>query len=112
MFYSEIIKKMISVKTIFLFYKPMIIVNDDSRVGNMLEVSLTDDSRVFIYDCPMFIVQATFHELVRMKFLPLLVMTSRGNYKILANPTLLLFRLQISKCQTREPFLKEKVQYR
>jgi hypothetical protein len=34
-----------------LYYKPMTIVNDDSRVVNKLEASLTDDARVFIYDC-------------------------------------------------------------
>jgi hypothetical protein len=37
----------------------MKIVNDDSRVINMLEASLTDDARVVIYDRHMFIVQAT-----------------------------------------------------
>ncbi len=37
----------------------MMIVNDDSRVINKLETSLTDDARVIIYDCYMFIVQAT-----------------------------------------------------
>ncbi len=37
----------------------MMIVNDDSRVVNKLEVSLTDDARVVFYDCHMFIVQAT-----------------------------------------------------
>ncbi len=42
-----------------LYYKPMMIVNDDSRVINKLEASLTDDARVVIYDCHMFIVQAT-----------------------------------------------------
>ena len=42
-----------------LYYKPMTIVNDDSRVVNKLEASLTDDARVIIYDCHMFIVQAT-----------------------------------------------------
>jgi hypothetical protein len=35
------------------------IINDDSRVTNKLETSLTDDARVFIYDHHMFIVQAT-----------------------------------------------------
>ncbi len=44
---------------ILLYYKPMTIVNDDSRVINMLEASLTDNARVFIYDRHMFIVQAT-----------------------------------------------------
>ncbi len=37
----------------------MMIVNDDSRVINKLEASLTDDARVIIYDRHMFIVQAT-----------------------------------------------------
>jgi hypothetical protein len=39
----------------------MMIVNDDSRVFNMLEVSLTDDTRVTIYNRHMFIVSATEH---------------------------------------------------
>jgi hypothetical protein len=42
-----------------LYYKPMTIVNDDSRVVNKLEASLTDNTRVIIYDHHMFIVQAT-----------------------------------------------------
>jgi hypothetical protein len=42
-----------------LYYKPMMIINDDSRVVTKLETSLTDDARVVIYDCHMFIVQAT-----------------------------------------------------
>ncbi len=37
----------------------MTLVNDDSRVVNKLETSLTDDARVVIYDHHMFIVQAT-----------------------------------------------------
>jgi hypothetical protein len=37
----------------------MTIVNDDSRVVNKLEASLTDDARVIIYVHQMFIVQAT-----------------------------------------------------
>ncbi len=32
-----------------LYYKPMTIVNDDSRVVNKLKTSLTDDARVVIY---------------------------------------------------------------
>ncbi len=37
------------------------IVNDDSKVINKLETSLTDNARVviYIYDCHMFIVLAT-----------------------------------------------------
>jgi len=41
-----------------LYYKPMMIVNDDSRVVIKLETSLTDDARVINYD-HRFIVQAT-----------------------------------------------------
>ncbi len=37
----------------------MTIVNDDSRVINKLESSLTDDASIIIYDRHMFIVQAT-----------------------------------------------------
>jgi hypothetical protein len=41
-----------------LYYKLMMPVNDDSRVINKLEASLTDDPRVVIYNRHMFIVQA------------------------------------------------------
>jgi hypothetical protein len=37
----------------------MMIVNEDSGVVNKLETSLSDDARVIIYNCHMFIVQAT-----------------------------------------------------
>jgi hypothetical protein len=37
----------------------MMIVTDDSRVIDKLETSLTDEARVVIYNCHMFIVQAT-----------------------------------------------------
>ncbi len=37
----------------------MTIVNDNSKVINKLEASLTDDARVVIYDRHMFIVPAT-----------------------------------------------------
>ncbi len=42
-----------------LYYKPMTIVNDDARIINKLDASLTDDARVVIYDRHMFRVQAT-----------------------------------------------------
>ncbi len=42
-----------------MYYKPMTIVNDDSRVINKLETSLTDDAKVVFYNRHMFIVQAT-----------------------------------------------------
>ncbi len=45
-------------RTSGLFYKPMTIINDDSRVVNKLEASITDDAIVIIYDHHMFIVQA------------------------------------------------------
>ncbi len=41
-----------------LYYKPATIVNDDSRVIDKLETSLTDDARVVIYDHHMFIIKA------------------------------------------------------
>ncbi len=37
----------------------MTIINDDCRVVNKLEASLTDNTRVIIYNRHMFIVQAT-----------------------------------------------------
>ncbi len=37
----------------------MMIVNDDSSVVNKFKASPTDDAIVVIYDCHMFIVQAT-----------------------------------------------------
>ncbi len=37
----------------------MMIVNDNSGNVNKFGASLTDDARVVIYDCHMFIVQAT-----------------------------------------------------
>jgi hypothetical protein len=37
----------------------MTIVNDDSKVINKLETSLTDEAIVIIYDRRMFMVQAT-----------------------------------------------------
>ncbi len=42
-----------------MYYKHMTIVNDDSSIVNKLEALLTDDARGVIYDCRMFIKQAT-----------------------------------------------------
>jgi hypothetical protein len=42
-----------------LYYKHITIINDDSRVINKLETSLTDNSRVVNYDHHVFIAQAT-----------------------------------------------------
>jgi hypothetical protein len=41
-----------------LYHKPMMIINEDSRVISKLEASLTDNARVVIYDRHMLIVQA------------------------------------------------------
>jgi hypothetical protein len=46
-----------------LYYKPITIVNDGSSIVNKLETSLFDNARITIYDCHMFIVQATGHVL-------------------------------------------------
>jgi hypothetical protein len=48
-----------AIETSGLYYKPMTIVNDDSRVVNKLEASPTDEARVVIYNRHKFIVQAT-----------------------------------------------------
>jgi hypothetical protein len=50
-----------------LYYKPMTIVNDDSSVVNKLEASLTDYTRVVIYDHHMFILQATGQGILKME---------------------------------------------
>jgi hypothetical protein len=47
------------IKSSGLYYKPIMIVNDQSRVINKLETSLTEDARVIINVLHMFIVQAT-----------------------------------------------------
>jgi hypothetical protein len=36
----------------------MMIINGNSRIINKLEASLTDDARLIIYNCHIFIVQA------------------------------------------------------
>ncbi len=42
-----------------LYYKLITTVNDNSRVVNKLETSLTDEARVIVYDHHMFLVKAT-----------------------------------------------------
>ncbi len=42
-----------------MYNKPIKIVNNDSRVINKLETSLTDGARAINYDHHMFIIQAT-----------------------------------------------------
>ncbi len=49
-----------------LFYKRVMIVNYDSSSVNKSGDSLKDDTRVIIYNCHMFIVQATVPLLVRL----------------------------------------------
>jgi hypothetical protein len=44
-----------------LYYKHITITNDDASAVNKFEASLTDDTRVVIYDHHMFIVKATRH---------------------------------------------------
>ena len=45
----------------------MTFVNDDARIVNKLDASLTDDTRVIIYDRHMFIVQSTGEPLNKEK---------------------------------------------
>ncbi len=52
-------KKFYAIDSCGMYYKPIMIVNDNSSVANKLETSLIDDARVVIYDRHMFIVQAT-----------------------------------------------------
>ncbi len=52
-----------------MYYKPMTIVNDDSRVITELETSLTDDARIVIYDHHMFIVQDTGLDLMELQLM-------------------------------------------
>jgi hypothetical protein len=60
-FWSTSVKAMTSGSDLYcdLYYKPMTIVNNDSRVINKLEASLSNNARVIIYDCYMFMVQDT-----------------------------------------------------
>ncbi len=49
-----------------MYYKPITIVNDDSSIISKLETSLTDEARVIISDCHMFIVQATGVDAIKL----------------------------------------------
>jgi hypothetical protein len=60
-----------------LYYKHFTIVNDDSGIINKGWVSLTDDTKLIIYDCNMFIIQATQGP-VSSSFLGLLSIPYRG----------------------------------
>ncbi len=52
-----------------LHYKHITIINDGSSIVNKFESSLTDDPRVIIYDCHMFIVQAAGLNVIKHFFL-------------------------------------------
>jgi hypothetical protein len=54
------------INTCSLDYKPMTIVNDDARIVNKLDATLTDDARVIIYNRHMFIVQATGNSSIQL----------------------------------------------
>ncbi len=58
---SKPVKQEVNITVILppLVFPAMTIINDNSRVVNKLETSLTEYTRVVIYDCHMFIVQAT-----------------------------------------------------
>ncbi len=45
-----------------LYYKHVMIVNDDSSILSKWSFKLNDDPRAVIYDCHKFIIQATAHE--------------------------------------------------
>jgi hypothetical protein len=52
-------KKFYNIDICGLYYKNITIVNYDSRIVSKFGASLTDNARVIIYDCHLFIVQAT-----------------------------------------------------
>jgi hypothetical protein len=52
-------KKFHSIDICGLYYKHVMIVNDNSTIVNKSKDSLTGDARVVIYNCHVFIVQAT-----------------------------------------------------
>ncbi len=66
----------------------MMIVNDDSRVANKLEASLTDDDRVIIHDRHMFIVQATEVFVSDKHFQPSLIFDSNADAYVDEGPML------------------------
>ncbi len=58
---SKPVKQEVNITVILppLVFPAITIINDNSRVVNKLETSLTEYTRVVIYDCHMFIVEAT-----------------------------------------------------
>jgi hypothetical protein len=67
-FQITVVQKFYRIGTCGLYYKPMMIVNEDSRVVNKLKTSLTDNARVIIYNRHIFIVQATGVNVVKLFF--------------------------------------------
>jgi len=54
------------------------IINDNARIINKLDASLTEDARVIIYDHHMFIVQATGCKIVAVQILILFLVRSHN----------------------------------
>jgi hypothetical protein len=61
-----------------LYNKPIMIINDSSSIVNKLETSLTDDTRVVIYDRHMFMVQATRLLIPNKPFQPSLMFADKA----------------------------------
>ncbi len=55
------------IETSGLYYKHVMIINDDSRVVSKWRFKLIDDARAIIYDRNMFIMQATGHQSLRQR---------------------------------------------
>jgi hypothetical protein len=65
-----------------LYYKHTTIVNYASSVINKLEALLTDDARGIIYDCHVFVIQATaLAECMALKYLNITEQPSASNPK-------------------------------
>ncbi len=73
------------------YYKHISIVKYDSSIFNKLGASLTDDARVIIYDCHMFIVQTTGVFAIDSKFQTSLILIGKGR----VNPSEALKRLRL-----------------
>jgi hypothetical protein len=57
--FTKVAKNELSLIPCGLYYKHITIVNYNSRIVKKLGASLTDDARAVIYNCHMFIAQAT-----------------------------------------------------
>jgi hypothetical protein len=72
----------------------MMIINGDSRAVNKLEASLTDDTRVIIYDHHMFIVQATGYYVLLLPHNASMCIVDQGKMQLRVKQSS-LFRLEI-----------------